>query len=274
LPAVVLVHGSGPSDMDETAMAYKPFFDIAEYLTSQGIAVLRYNKRTFTYGQKIVADSEYYKSITINEETIDDALLAVKLLKADKRINAEKVFVIGHSLGGMVLPRIENEGGDLAGLIIMAGSLRRLAEIMYDQSMKLGVNATSEQIAAFETLMNDLNSLKDMSNEEAKQVDVGGIFGYYFKDLDDYPYSEVLKNTTKPVLIMQGGKDFQVYVEPDFNMYKEVLQDKNNVTFKLYPNLNHFFINSKTGSLDEYYIPSKVRLKVLQDIAAWINSNL
>ena len=127
LPAIVLVHGSGPSDKDETAFAYKPFRDLAWGLAEQGIAVIRYDKRTLTYGKEM---AEHKEHLTVHEETVEDAIRAAALVKADERIDQEHVYLAGHSLGGMLAPRIDAEGGDFAGLIILAGSPRPLWEII------------------------------------------------------------------------------------------------------------------------------------------------
>ena len=102
-PAVVLVQGSGPSDRDEAIGPNKPFRDIAQGLASNGIAVLRYDKRTLVYSERIV---ENLAEVIVQEETIDDALQAVALLREIEHIDADNIYVFGHSLGGLVAPRI------------------------------------------------------------------------------------------------------------------------------------------------------------------------
>ncbi len=114
VPAVVFVHGSGSSNMDEKVGKLTPFKDLAEGLAKYGIASIRYDKRSYAHGFKMIRDKS--KPITIKEETIEDAILATELLKKDPRIDAEKVFIIGHSMGGMLAPRIDAEGGDYKGL--------------------------------------------------------------------------------------------------------------------------------------------------------------
>ncbi|CRK84675.1 alpha/beta hydrolase family protein [Neobacillus massiliamazoniensis] len=129
-PAVVLVQGSGPSNMDEKIGNNYPFKDLAEGLSEKGIAVLRYDKRTLVYGKEMRNDT----GITVKEETIEDAILAADFLRKDSRIDSNKIFIVGHSLGGMLAPRIDAEGGNFAGVIIMGGSPRKLEEIMMDQN--------------------------------------------------------------------------------------------------------------------------------------------
>jgi len=270
-PAVVLVHGSGPNDRDESLYGNKPFRDIAEYLTSRGIAVLRYDKRTYAHQSKMAGS---FAEITVKEETIEDAILASNLLKADERIDKDRVFVIGHSLGGMLAPRIDAEGGDFAGLIIMAGSPRTLADILLDQIRAALETLSGEQRAAvqeqLDTLEDIFSRLDSMSDEEAKSMALSGASAYYFKEMAAHPASDYLANTEKPVLILQGGKDFQVYPDKDYVEYQNLLGDKPNVTFKLYPELNHLFMTSVTGTAVEYLNPGKVDGEVLKDIAEWI----
>ena len=125
----MLVHGSGPNDRDETLGPNKPFRDLAWGLADRGIAVLRYDKRTSVYGGKMAGN----KNLTVREETIDDALLAVKLLRGRPDIDPKRIFILGHSLGGMVAPRIGADDPSLAGLIILAGATRPLPDVAREQ---------------------------------------------------------------------------------------------------------------------------------------------
>ena len=132
VPAVVFVHGSGSSNMDEKVGKLTPFKDLAEGLAKCGIASIRYDKRSFAHGFKMLRDKNMV--ITVKEETIDDAILAAEILRKDSRIDSEKIFIIGHSMGGMLAPRIDAEGGNFRGLILMAGTPRRLEEVMVEQT--------------------------------------------------------------------------------------------------------------------------------------------
>ena len=101
-PAVILVHASGAADQDETAYALKPFRDLAEGLASKGIAVLRYNKRTYEHGLKTELSPFYI----VDKETTDDALLVTQFLQNEPMIDKNQIYILGHSLGGMMVPKM------------------------------------------------------------------------------------------------------------------------------------------------------------------------
>jgi dienelactone hydrolase len=281
VPAVVFVHGSGSSNMDEKVGQLTPFKDLAEGLANKGIASIRYDKRSFAHGLKMVRDKSTI--ITVKEETIDDAILATELLKKDSRIDSHNIFIIGHSMGGMLAPRIDSEGGKYKGLIIMAGTPRKLEDVMLEQnedvlsSTKGLVNwIVRKQVAKLSGLF---SGLYELSDEEAKKKKVmGGTTLYYFKEMGEHSVADYLATTKKPMLIVQGEKDFQVSVEKDFNEYKRLLNDKTNVEFRLYENLNHAFVNYLYSDIlkakQEYNTERHIGEEVISDIADWIMKNV
>ena len=134
IPAAVLVHGSGASNMDEKIFKLTPFRDLAEGLAERGIASLRYDKRSYVHARKMRKAGP----ITVKEETVEDAVLAAELLRKDPRMDPDRIWIIGHSMGAMLAPRIDAEGGDFRGLILMAGTPYRLEEIMVRQLRQAG----------------------------------------------------------------------------------------------------------------------------------------
>lgn len=277
VPAAVFVHGSGASDKDEKVGKITMFKDLAEALAEKGIASLRYDKRTFVHGRKMVKQG----GITIREETIEDAVLAAEILKQDPRIDAERVFIIGHSMGGCLTGRIDAEGGDFRGLIIMAGSLHSLDEILLRQLTEQA--QCSGFILRF--ILNRVRSsfekkftaMKSMSDAEAMNTKVGrGATLYYFKEMADHPAAGYLENCQKPMLIMQGSADLQVSLKSDYEGFRRLLGDRSNVTFRLYEGLNHAFVKAlydnpaKAGK--EFAAERHVPAEVSDDIAAWIHS--
>ena len=275
VPAVVFVHGSGSSNMDEKVGKLTPFKDLAEGLAELGIASIRYDKRSFAHPFKMLRE----KVITVREETIEDAILATELLRRDSRIDKDNIFIAGHSMGGMLAPRIDAEGGNYKGLILMAGSPRTLGEIMLDQNeevMRSGKGVlqwyVKTQVAKISAIF---EGMYELSDEEAKKKKLGnGTTLYYFKEMGEHPASEYLLKLEKPVMIMQGEKDFQATLEKDFAAYKELLEDKKNITFKVYENLNHLFVNSVYGNImkamKEYKVEQHIGKNVIKDLADWI----
>ena len=278
-PAIVFVHGSGSSDMDGKIYAVKPFRDFAQGLAKLGIVSIRYDKRTFAHPKKI---SKVLKTLTAKEETIEDAILAANILRTDPRIDSGRIFVAGHSLGGMLAPRIDEEGGNFAGLIILGGTPRRLEEVMKYQLEDSSLNTSKGFISWLITrqmkkMLPKLDNIYSMSDEEAKNIRLfGGLTAIYYRDMGKNRVSEYLKNSVNPILIMHGEADFQVLVDKDFNEYKRILKDNPNAMFKLYPNLNHVFMPSVCGEIkspkEEYSKPQNVADYVIADIAEWINN--
>ena len=274
VPAVIMVHGSGASDMDEKVMKLTPFRDLAQGLARHGIASIRYDKRTLIHARKMLK-----QVITVKEETIDDALLAIEMLKSDPRIDPDRIFILGHSMGAMFAPRIDAEGGDVRGLIMMAGTPYRLEDIMIRQ---LAQAKESNSIIKWIALIEDkifskkFNGLYEMSDEEAKKKKfAGGTTLYYFKEAGQKTAADYLLQSDKPVLIMQGGKDFQVLADDDFAKFKELLADRNNTYYRLYPQLNHVFVDAIYDDISkaskEYGTERHIGEEVIGDIASFID---
>lgn len=274
-PAVLLVHGSGRLNRDEKMGVLTPFKDIAHYLAEQGIASLRYDKRSFVYGKQLKKE---FMCPTVMEETIEDALLAAELLRADARIDAARVFIAGHSLGGMLAPRIDAMGGDFAGLIILAGSPRRLLDIIVDQNEAViaGLKGFIKLVAALQVaaFYRKLAVYDTWSLEESKSKKFIGVNAYYLKEMEAHPARDYLMAMTKPLLVLQGGKDFQVSAGRDFTSYQTVFLYKDNARFCLYPELGHAFTPAVYGEITkvkkEYAQPATVDERVLEDIRAFV----
>jgi fermentation-respiration switch protein FrsA (DUF1100 family) len=275
MPALVLVHGSGPNDRDETILANKPFRDLAWGLATKGIAVLRYEKRTKQYAAKLAAAG--LGKLTVKEETMDDALSAVAQLRATENIDSKRIFVLGHSLGGVVAPRIGQADPQLAGLIILAGSTRPLEDLVVEQTrylLSLDGQATETGKAKLDELMAEAAKVKKLTAADASSATLllQAPPGYWL-DLREHDPVAAAKTLKQPLLILQGGRDYQV-TEADFEGWKNRLGSRPTVTLKLYPNLNHLFIAGEGKSTPaEYERPGHVAETVVSDIAEWIRSH-
>ena len=276
LPAVVMVHGSGASNMDEKVLKLTPFRDLAEGLARYGIASLRYDKRTFAHRRKMMKVKA--RDVTVRFETIEDAVLAADLLKRDPRIDRDNIFILGHSMGAMLAPRIDAEGGDARGLIMMAGSPLRLEDIVVRQlSQAEGKNPIIKAIVGLERKVyaGKFEGLYQMSDEEAKKKKFAGSTTlYYFKEMGMKTAADYLLESRKPVLIMQGGKDFQCLADEDFKGFQEQLAGRKNTEYKLYPYLNHCFVTALyddiTKASKEYGLERHIGDDVIRDIAEFI----
>jgi len=271
-PVVVLVHGSGPNDRDETIGPNKPFKDLAWGLASRGIAILRYEKRTKEHGLKMVAEK---KAITVKEETLDDALASVAILRDIDKIDKNRIFVLGHSLGGMLIPWIGEGDSEIAGFIIMAGAARPLEDLILEQteyifSLDGGISETEEK--ELKKIREGVAKIKDpaLSPDTPGEELPLGVPAAYWLDLRDYKPAEVMKTLPHPALIIQGERDYQVTME-DFGIWKKNLEGRENVEFKSYPDLNHLFIQGEGKSVpEEYMVPGHVAEYVIEDIAGWV----
>lgn len=273
-PAVVLVHGSGPNDRDETIGPNRPFRDLAQGLASQGIAVLRYEKRTKHHRLKMALLSG---NITVKEETIDDAVSAVDFLTKHGKINNSRIFVLGHSLGGNLIPRIGIASNKIAGFISLAGSTRPLEELVLEQTKYILAhdgNVTDEEQEKIDEIAKQVEFVKspDLSLETtAKELPLG-IPASYWLDLRGYDAAERAQTLKKPLLILQGERDYQVTMD-DFMRWKNALKERDDAKFISYPKLNHLFMEGEAKSSPaDYTVPGNVAKVVVKDIANWIKA--
>ena len=237
VPIVVIVHGSGALDRDETIYTNKPFRDIAEGLAAKGIATLRYDKRTFVYRQPVS---------TMDDETILDALSAIRLAYR----YSNRVYLLGHSLGAMLAPLIaERAKGSLAGVIMMAAPARDLETVVREQFDYLLPSGASP-------------AYKEQQIEALRQRSP-----HY---LQPQGQTAAALRLSLPMLILQGERDYQVSMQ-DFHLWQQLLEGKSNVVFHSYPHLNHPFMPGEGKSTPmEYQLEGHVATYVIDDIARFI----
>ncbi len=267
-PIVVLVHGSGPNDMDETIGPNKPFKDVAAGLAANGIASIRYVKRTVLY------PNEFSKAYTVKEEVLDDALQAIALAKTVEGVDLKQIYVLGHSLGGMLAPRIATLAPDLKGIILAAAPARSLSDIIIEQNKYMVAKSKDTTAAMQQNLQKAIAEI-----EKTKITKLGkmkpdsillGLPASYWVDLNNYNQVETAKKLKQRIFVLQGGYDFQV-TETDFNLWKEALSANSNASFKLYPDFNHLFSQQEEkGTSLQYQKPSNVEQRTIEDLVNWI----
>lgn len=270
-PVVILVHGSGQNDMDETigAVSNKPFRDLAHGLAKNGIASIRYNKRYYQYTDNIP------ENMTVYDEVLNDVASAILLAKERGDVDASRIYVVGHSLGGMLCPKIALDHEEVVGIISLAGSPRNLEDIIYDQAVYLAqIDETSsedEKTLYLESIQADVERVKNLTDQELSEP-ILGCTGYYWKSLLEIDTKTIVTELKIPMLFLQGSADFQVFPNIDFAMWKELLEGNENVSFIQYEGLNHLFMPT-TGATDieDYNTKAKVSNQVIQDISDWIH---
>ena len=296
-PAVLLITGSGPQDRNETVFGHRPFLVLADYLTRQGIAVLRVDDRG-------VGESTGYFSQATSEDFASDVLAGVEYLKTCKEIDPKKIGLIGHSEGGIIAPMVAVKSPDVAFIILMAGTGLTGEEILYLQgaliSRAMGISEEdiikksqfNEKI--FSVLKEEEDSeiaeerlrqmfkedWEKMSDEEREQIGDSEVFleaqlqsllSPWLKFFLTYDPRPTLSKVKCPVLAINGEKDLQVPPKENLNTIKEALVagGNKNFTIKELTGLNHLFQTSQTGVPSEYAkieeTISPVALKIIGD---------
>ncbi|MBE3584373.1 MAG: alpha/beta fold hydrolase [Limnochordaceae bacterium] len=265
-PAVVLVHGSGPHDRDETIGPNHIFRDLAWGLASRGIAVFRYDKRTYVYGAKMTA-----AEISPDSEVIDDARAAIAWVGQQPGVT--RVYLVGHSLGAQLAPAIAEglPASTLAGLILLAAPVRPLEQLVVDQTQYLAQvdgTVTDEEEQAIAQLQMAVQALA--GGQLPADVDFLGAPVHYWLQLHQLAPVPIARRLDFPMLLLQGGRDYQV-PPSEFEQWQKGLNGKAQVSFKLLPNLNHLFMpGSGPSTPQEYEKPGHVSVEVIDAIAQFI----
>ena len=271
-PAVILVHGSGANDRDESIAENTPFKDIAEGLANCGIAVYRYDKRTYVYGPEMHLD----KDLTLYGETIEDAVTAVQVIAGHEKIDASRIFVLGHSQGGMCLPAIDLElkkaDHQACGYIFLAAPARNLIEIMreqYDFIFSLTPELTPQQEKEKQEAYQELDKLNALDSADNDTL-ISNAYPAYWRYLKEYDIIGTARGITVPCLVLQGEEDYQVTME-DFSVWQDAFKDSDTWQFRSYPDLIHLFVKGrKMDGPSAYMKAQKVEPQVIEDIAAFV----
>ena len=270
-PAVVLVHGSGPHDADETIFASKPFRDIAHGLADRGVASLRYVKRSKQHGARMMTQTPGFG---IDEEVTDDAVAGMDWLAAQDAVDASRLHVLGHSLGAMLAPRICQRSRQCAGMIVLAGPTRPVDELVLEQIRYLAPHQdiSDEQIAALEAQAAQVARLR--AGDEVEGPLLLGLSADYWRSLVDYDPVASARAAARPMLILQGERDYQVTMA-DLAGWRDGLSGIADIRLRSYPALDHLFMAGSGASLPaDYMQPRNVDMQVIDDIAAWIKDRL
>ena len=271
-PAVVLLAGSGPQDRDETIGRNKPLKDLAWGLASHGIGVLRLDKVTYAHAPEVRRARDF----TLSDEYLPQALAAVRLLTGHPAVDSARVFVAGHSLGGTVAPRVAAAEPSVAGLIILAGGtqpMHRAAvrQLRYLASLDPGSAAAAQPAVDAMTRQANVVDSPSLSPATPDGDLPFGIPAADWLDVRGYDPAAAAAALGKPVLILQGGRDYQSTVAEDLAGWQATLAGRPGVTIRVYEADNHlFFPGSGPSAPAEYEPPQHVDPAVITDIVAWL----
>lgn len=271
--AIVLVHGSGPNDADETIGPNKPFRDLAEGLASRGVAVLRYDKRTYVLNQDARLRGQpgmLETAWTPEGEVLEDALAAVRWVAGQAGVRG--VVVLGHSLGGMLAPTIAARSqGVVQGIVLMNANARPLEELIAEQLAYLA--GLDGQVISEEHRQIDEARDAAQGLRERRIPPTGTILGipaaylYALHGLAPVPAAQRLDI---PMLLLSGGRDYQV-PEADWELWKQGLSGRPHASFRRFANLNHLMLPGEgPPSPEEYLRAAHVDQAVVDAIVAWL----
>jgi hypothetical protein len=259
-PAVVLIQGPGPNDRDETVGANHPFADIAEGLSSRGIIALRYDKRTYA-----IRNLDPQKT-TVDDEVVQDAVAAVRMLQARRDVAQNRIFVIGHSLGAMLAPEIAQKASPVAGIVMLAPSGRKLPQLMIEQARVLAQDSPM-QLDEIERDANQLSAHK----MPATKIFFGAPASYYY-DLDARDEVAIARTLDLPILILHGSRDYHA-IDDDVRDWQSGLKGDPKVQVQTLPSLNHLFMASPNKPVPaDYFAPGHVDAAVIGTIASFITN--
>jgi uncharacterized protein len=263
-PGVVLLAGSGPQDRDETIGRNKPLKDLAWGLATAGVAVLRFDKVTVAHPRQVAGN----RGFTLADEYVPDAVAAVRLLGS----HAGRVFVAGHSLGGTVAPRVAAAEPSVAGLVIMAGGAQPLHWAAVRQFRYLASLDPAAQ-PALDVVERQARAVDDQSLSEATPDSElpFGVPTAYWLDVRGYDPAATAAGLSLPMLIVQGGRDYQATVADDLSRWQAALDGRPDVTIRVYEADNHLFFPGSGPSTPAEYEPAQhVDPEVVAGIAGWL----
>jgi len=268
VPAVIFLAGSGPNDKDETIGPNKPFADIARGLGDRGIASLRIDKRTFA-----IQDKSKFQTMTLADEYDDDAKAAIAVLAATAGIDPTRLFVLGHSEGAMVAPRVASRSPEARGVVMMAPGVRPIDAMIIDQ-MESGARMTGRSA---DEIAEQTGRLKETfaAIRDPKRTDTPPFMGAsaaYWRELMALDVPKLVRDSKMPILVLQGDEDIQVRKDADFEFLRTSVGDtKGRVTYRSFAGLNHLFMKVERRSTGaEYGFPGHVEPAVISAIADWV----
>jgi esterase/lipase len=267
-PVLIFIGGSGPNDKDETLGAEKPFRDLAMGLGVNGIASLRFDKRSLAYPGNFKS-----KNYTLTDEYLEDIKNAITDISHIDGIDTNRIYLLGHSMGGMIAPLILKENKIFKGAVMLEANARPLQELVLEQMKYLSLKDTSKETSSgnIEQIKKQVAAINNITIKDSSKEYLGAK-GSYWLSLKKYNQVMVASRLeSQKLLIIQGGEDYQVN-NTDFQLWKKQLNGKTNVQFNFLEKIDHALVEGN-GSMSpsEYNIPKNVPKYLVDLIADWIN---
>jgi hypothetical protein len=273
VPLVVIVNEAGPTDKDFTFDINRPYKDLAWGLASQGFAVFRYDKRSSLYGMMMAGGKMNYVPFTCREEYLVDLYAALDTLEKRTDLDFSRLFILGHGEGGILGPIIAKERKEVKGIIMMGANSYKTQEMMIQQYAYLSrVTPGKKDEYDEQTRKAKYSMRKNLYEYELMDSMPYGVQPSYWIWLNRYDHVQMAKDMKNPLLILHGERDYQVNMD-NYELWKKRLKKKKNVTFRLYPKLNHmFYEGGGESTYSEYYIRSNIPEYVINDIVSWMKA--
>lgn len=262
VPACVLVHDAGPLDLNASVGATRFFEYLARELADMGVASIRYDKRTFTYGE--TAD------MTVAWEVVEDAVLAARLLAEHEQVDSDTIIIVGHGFGGLVTPRIAQEC-NANGMILIGSRPETYARQLLEDFDFAGMSADEE-----DHYRDMATNMGRKTEEAARSIELFGKNGYYFWEMEQYNPLTLITRLSIPTYVVQGRNDATVTENEGWRMWREELKNYGHfMKYNSYRGLNHMLANDL--SVDEngnpqYAIDAGIDITAVRDLANWMLS--
>ncbi len=290
-PAAILISGSGPQDRDETFMGHKPFAVIADHLTRNGIAVLRYDDRGVEQ-----STGDFHSATSL--DFASDANAAFHYLAKLENISSNAIGMIGHSEGGVIAPLASDNNNDLAFIVLLAGPGVNTLDLMLAQQRAIAKsqNIPEEKVEKIQLISRQImEQVRDSKSEDSAIKAVSKILSEknlalidtepeqklallesytnpWYRYFMSYNPAKHFNNEDLPILALYGELDVQVTAKENLAGLTNILQGHRDATIKLLPSLNHMFQQAQTGSMDEYrQIEQTFSPEALSLMSDWLN---